>query len=391
MTALAPATVPASVIDRTRFTIDGGQQLESRIAQICTNVRDHIVAAFPASKLKGLLLAGGYGRGEGGVLRSMQGELPYNDLDFYLFASGSRVLNQKKYGAVLHHIAEELSASAGIEIELKLDSLRHWRRMPVTMFSYDVSAAHKWITGDKSLLAGCDHHRYPQSIPISEASRLLLNRCSGLLFAAEQLLRPTFDSRNADFVARNVAKAQLAFGDAILVVFGLYHCSCLERAHRLSQLELREPWFPEVCCHHAAGVEWKLHPLLAEPDRGGLQKLHREVTGFAWRIWQWLERRRLAIPCDSPSQYSFSSPHKWPGTNPLRNLLVNAKFFGLSGLCDRRYGRERLFRALPVLLWDHDGLQDSAIVLQLRKWLKTNASSFPDLVNAYARIWRRFN
>src|SRR4051812_25152730 len=322
-----PPAVRASALDSKRFTIDGGELLERRIAEICSEVRERIFECVPRGKIGGLLLAGGYGRGEGGVLQTPEGESPYNDLDFYVFLNGNHLLNEKRFGPILHHAAEELSASAEVEIELKIDSLARWPQLPVTMFSHDVVAGHKWLHGEESLLAGSEYHRDAKAIPLSEAARLLLNRCSGLLFAAEQLLRPEFDSANADFVARNIAKAQLAFGDAVLVAFAQYHWSCLERSRRLKSLGLAEPWFAEIVSHHAAGVEWKLHPSITEPDREALRKLHSEVTEFAWKIWQWLEQRRLGYPFNSPTDYSTWPIDKCPETNPLRNLLVNLRSF----------------------------------------------------------------
>mgnify|MGYP006142135189 CR=1 FL=1 len=41
---------------------------------------------------------------------------------------------------------------------------------------------------------------------------------TGLLFARERLDRPHFTAADADFVGRNLAKARLALGDAVLAV-----------------------------------------------------------------------------------------------------------------------------------------------------------------------------
>jgi hypothetical protein len=45
------------------------------------------------------------------------------------------------------------------------------------------------IIGNEPLLAGCEHHRAADKIPPYEATRLLMNRSSGLLFAWERLRR----------------------------------------------------------------------------------------------------------------------------------------------------------------------------------------------------------
>src|SRR5437667_1590292 len=117
------------------------------------------------------------------------------------------------------------------------------------MFYYDLMMCHRCVYGEEALFAGCSHHCAPGRIPIHEATRLLMNRCSGLLFAKQQLERTDFTPENADFVRRNVAKAQLAFGDVLLTVEGQYHWSCRERAARLSCLVSDFPMLEEVRQH----------------------------------------------------------------------------------------------------------------------------------------------
>src|SRR6266513_2503014 len=73
---------------------------------------------------------------------------------------------------------------------------------------------HRWLLGEESLLIGCQHHRQAERIPLSEATRLLMNRCTGLLLAGERLDRASLSRDDADFINRNLAKAKLAFGDA---------------------------------------------------------------------------------------------------------------------------------------------------------------------------------
>jgi hypothetical protein len=372
-----------------RFTRDGSQALEELLRETCAQVGREIRRLIPGRKLEGILLAGGYGRGEGGVLHTDRRDRPYNDLDFYVFLKGAHLLNARLFGSQLHHLGEELSRDAGVEIELKADSLARWRHLSVSMFSYDVFMGHKWLFGDDSLFAGCQHHKNAAAISSSEAARLMLNRCSGLLFAAEHLERDEFTPEAADFVARNIAKAQLSMGDAVLTISGDYHWSCVERHERLKCFDVYVPWLAELTSHHAAGVEFKLHPKRSSEPRAALRDLHAEVTNFALKVWLWLESHRLAVTFDSAIQYSRSSINKCPEHKPLRNALVN----GRHGLFQKlhRYPRERLFHSLPVLLWERARLKDAGILPFIQKTLNTSASKFRDLVHAYQKLWRRFN
>ena len=81
-----------------RFTIDGSPALEQHLQKTCELVLAGIREVIPARKLEGLVLGGGYGRGEGGVLRGPSGDQPYNDLEYYLFLRGMNFLNRADMG-----------------------------------------------------------------------------------------------------------------------------------------------------------------------------------------------------------------------------------------------------------------------------------------------------
>jgi hypothetical protein len=377
-----------------RFTIDGADELENHLAATCHKVLAALHGAVPPSRLEAVLLGGGYGRGEGGVLKTATGDRPYNDLEFYVCLRGNRLLNERRYGAALHLLGERLSPAAGVDVEFKILSLDQFRRSPVTMFYYDLVMGHRWVLGDEGLLAGCEQHRQADQIPLSEATRLLMNRCSGLLFARQRL--SPFTAEQADFIGRNLAKAQLAFGDVVLTAYGQYHWSCRERQHRwksfLAQKEM--PWLPEVRRHHAAGVEFKLHPKRTVTAASELQAQHAELTDLALKLWLWLESRRLGPVFESVRDYAGSSLDKCPETPGWRNRLVNFRTFGPSQLLIRksgRYPRERLFHALALLLWEPAALQEPRLLRQLQKELATSAMDFDGLVRAYEHVWRRFN
>ena len=98
-----------------------------------------------------------------------------------------------------------------------------------------------------------------------------------------------------------------------------------------------------------------------------------------------MESRRLGRPFDAPCDYSFDRQSKCPESSALKNRLVNARTFGLSGLANPRYPRERLLNSLPLLLWD--GTSNEFI----QKQLGTEASAFSGLVSAYEAIWKYYN
>lgn len=388
------AEAPGASRPALRFTLDGDADLESHLAHVCALVRTGVkrVVGWPA--LEGVLLGGGYGRGEGGVHRTPAGDRPYNDLEFYVLVRGSTVLNELRFARPLAALGHELSGPAGIEVEFKILSRRALRHGPVTMFSYDLVSGHRWVCGPESLLEGCGRHADSAAIPLSEATRLLMNRCTGLLFARQRLEGPAFGPEDAEFVTRNLAKARLALGDALLAAVGQYHWSCRERARRLPSVPAsrRMPWLEAVRAAHAQGVEFKLHPVPAGRTADELRADLAGLAQLASRVWLWLESRRLGPTFATPLEYALHPGTLCPETRAARNVLVNLRRFGWRGLLAgaSRYPRERLFRALPVLLWHPAAVEEAPVRARLRRWLRCPASTPAGFAPAYRALWEVF-
>jgi len=375
---------------RARFTLDGSDSLENHLGQTCTKVLAGINQIIPASRLQAVALGGGYGRGEGGVLRTPSGDQPYNDLEFYVFAAGHPWFNERRYKNAVHELSEELTAQAGVEVEFKITSLANLRRSAPSIFYHDLVLGHRWLSGSDDLLRDCEHHRNAALIPPSEATRLMMNRCSGLLLAREKLEHEPFTEEDADFVFRNMSKAQLAMGDAVLTVFGQYHWSCQERHSRLRCLPppTNFLWMDAVRNHHAAGVKFKLHPNRSTHAREALQLMLHDLSKLALNLWLWLESLRLRYRFETVRDYGLSRINKWPGTSLWRNWLTNVKLFGPKAMVDprsRRHPRNRILNALTILLWaDPRSSDELEPIIRRELW---TSGAIP-CVQAYQQRWR---
>ena len=396
-----PRPAPGVPASTRRFTIDGDDQLERHLAQTCAKIMAGLHGLLPDRKLEAVLLGGGYGRGEGGVLPMPGGHRPYNDLEFYVGLRGNRHWNERLYHRRLEILGEILTPQAGVELEFKIFSLAELARRPINMFTYDLFSGHRWLLGHEGLLSGCQHHGAADHLPGFEATRLLMNRCTGLLLARDRLgCSPVkFTPADADFVRRNVAKAELALGDAVLTVRGQYHWSCRKRHERLLQLAHDErsslaSWLNEVCYYHQVGTEFKLHPTRCDDSRDSLRRYHAEVTEMALRTWLWVESRRLGRGFRSALEYAESPARKCGATSPVRNLVVNAKMFGARAFLARDrscHPRQRVMHALALLLWEPDVLTSPYLLRRVQAELKTQVSSFADLVAAYRALWQQVN
>lgn len=392
------------------FTSDGSPVLEERLAALCRAAGEGAKAIVPPDRLEALLLGGGYGRGEGGVFRAEGRDEPYNDLEFFVFIRGPVPLSDRRHRRDFEELAHRLSPEIGIEVEFKIFSLERLRLGETTMFHYDLASGHRAVRGcgsaaEAEILSACAPHLDAGRIPLHEATRLMMNRCTGLLYASRLLEGAVFGAEEADFTARNLAKLQLAMGDALLTAHHRYHWSCRERHRRLREEVLfqNDPAPPgldleRIRAWHEEAVAFKLHPRRSPESREELAARQREIRDGAWAVWQWLETKRLGREAGSPSRYATDPASKCPETRPLKNALVRLRTFGpaaLPGDAARgrafRYPREALLRTLPLLLWKKEEGLSAADLALCGSLLRAPAPDWLSAVSAYERLWRRFN
>jgi hypothetical protein len=396
---------PATWTVRSRsqpFTLDGDNALESHLERTCARVLSGVRGLIPGKAFEALFLGGGYGRGEGGVLRQAGGDdRPYNDLEFYVAIAGNRHLNELRYRRRLEVLGEILTPLAGIEVEFKITSLAEFAARPVSMFSYDLVEGHRLIWGrpDAHLLADCAHHHCAENIPADEATRLLMNRGSGLLFARELLERGSdpLSPEETDFVRRNIAKAELACGDAVLATRGRYTWSCRERQRRLEAMrgQLPPAWRDALLRRHAEGVEFKLHPVTGGLPRENLRARLAEASSLLCDCWLWVESRRLGKAFSSVRAYLEEPGDKGPGQPGLRNALLNLRADGGNWRAWKRrkwqrHPRQRIFHALAILLWEREALAvDPELRARLNAELGVARDEAAPRLSAYRALWAR--
>ena len=187
-----------------------------------------------------------------------------------------------------------------------------------------------------------------------------------------------------------IAKARLALGDVWLTMHGRYHWSCLERQRRLCKA--KEAIAGDLVYQHDAGVAFKLHPVQASASmKHQLESEHSAIGALAQRLWLELEGRRMKHVFASSGDYAHTSQSLCPEHPGWWNVLCNLRAFGWRSLASpflTRYPRERLLRALALLLW---GRPDETKGPTVSACLQCNSPGFVGHVQAYEALWHRFN
>lgn len=195
--------------------------------------------------LAGVVLGGGYGRGEGGAFL-FEGAKPKlsNDLDFYVVVEdGADEDAMRNISSALAPVSAKWTEKLGVDVDF-CPPKTFWRikHDEARLMIQELVRGYVDVAGRKGEdlfkeIVRCDSDR----LPVSEAARLMANRGAGLLMAKEP-------SRSADFVNRNINKAILGAGDAKLIAQGRYKWRLDERTAECGD------------GLYAMAAEWKIRP-----------------------------------------------------------------------------------------------------------------------------------
>ncbi len=202
------------------------------------------IKALAVPGLQGVVLGGGYGRGEGGVFDLPDGgQSLSNDLDFFAVTEkGASGRDIRAVADALAPVSEKWTAKLGIDVDFVVRTPWRMRHDQERVMIQELMHGYFDVVGKtgEEMFAEIER-RPPSAFPWSEAARMLMNRGVGLVLAAEP-------ERDRTFTVRNINKCVLGAGDARLIARGAYAWRAEDRAAALGE-EL-----------YAAAVGWKFRP-----------------------------------------------------------------------------------------------------------------------------------
>ncbi len=201
------------------------------------------IDALALPRLAGVVLGGGYGRGEGGA----RGHGLYNDLDFFAITEdGASAAEIAAISAALEPISKEWAEKISIDVDFTVRTPWRIRHDEERLMIQELVRGYFDVAGNKGEELFSGIRRIDASeVPWMEAARLLMNRGMGLLLAKGGMGN---GERGRDFVDRNINKCVLGAGDAKLVARHGYRWRAAERADALGDALYR------------SAVEWKFRP-----------------------------------------------------------------------------------------------------------------------------------
>ena len=349
----------------------GSAEFNQRMHDVMLRITTEVQAAL-ADDLVALILGGGYGHGEGGLVRRDGIELPYNDVDFTLVVRRKRAASN---GAV-HTIAQAYEDELKVDVDFSRPlTVRDVERWPRWLMWFDLLHGHIVLAGSEDVLTAHAPAALREPLPAIEATRLLLNRGAGLLWATS-IAQGAAEPPDRDFVRRNYQKCALALGDALMIAYECFATPYAGRDERLRQLAEDEPTVAafDLASLYGEALRFKFLPddvPLSEPSQTQLSELARRWGDV------FLHVERLRTGRDWPGLEDYvrwrgvrereqNTVGRWP-RNLVRNLQMRA--------CSAKYPREGLYRQLPKLL--------GQAPQSLPDW--------PKATERFLAVWGRFN
>ncbi len=347
--------------------------------------------------MRGLVLVGGFGRGEGGV-EWVDGKLRIvNDYDLLIIVDS--MLTKIRYRNSLARLAKQLAQSLGLRLlDLGVIPIQSLSTLSCTIYNYELREGHRILYGDVNLQE-CMPCYDPRDIPLFEGARLLFNRGGGLLLS---LLQCSTMNRNEQLV-RNFSieqqKALLAMGDCALLLARQYHCSYAERLSRIPLVNWSA--FPEgasLSTRYRDALQRKLAPDFQTYMDWDLKDAWFELQSQYEIFYRMFESERLGTPIESWNDYFHSDSHLATSISPSANVINFVKLVksfgvrrGIAAWLDTRDHDRFLMRLLPLLLFSiGQGYVDEGLLAPTWKWLGVTSVDIEGWLNQVKRflaIW----
>jgi len=283
-----------------KYTILADQGADRAVQNVIDQVIDGIVGLL-GNRVRAIVLAGGYGRGEGGAYSQNGDFCLVNDLDIIIFVRGSVHEAKIRFEDDLTRLSNQLLIHGrGLQdIHIDLKQLWHLRFLVQNTVSYyEMSEGHQVIYGDLQLKK-IVRHLNPARLPLYEGTNYFRNRGSGLLIPMIYVLSNSLDNpKKKENFQIEIQKACQAMGDASLLMIGQYHFSYHERLQRFRRLRSGNSVIPgslleKITPLYEWGVANKLTPSFEWSGNQQMIQKWFQVCEMVSEFFLWYESVRL--------------------------------------------------------------------------------------------------
>ncbi|MDP1835574.1 MAG: hypothetical protein Q8K75_06540 [Chlamydiales bacterium] len=357
-----------------KYTVQGSAEFEQQVDSDLQRVVDAIHSLPQAKSVLAVVLAGGYGRGEGTPFLENGIQKPFNDYDLIVI---SQNLSKSEFNSLkesIRQLEQPLTEAIGIHIDLYLHSPSTLKHAEPSLLNFEVRYGHRVIHGPQDILEAMPNYSLTD-VPLDEGTRLLLNRGKLLLDVKVGLGgdSPLSEEKIQRF-KKFIWKSHLAFGDCLLLAFGNYDVSYREKAKRiesyLTEEDLPDPQW--MISRYLKAIEFKFNGDLSVLGLDDLYHAFSDTVRYYLGFLLWYEGRRLGTALPSLQTYCAKLPLcSTSGKQKVKALALNGSLLG-AGMFSPNYRwalmhpRNRLYPALWLLLSFESSIHmDLGLMIQL--------------------------
>jgi hypothetical protein len=369
------------------------ERIQADLLAVVARILEEVAPVCPVTAVA---LAGGFGRGEGGVIMRDGQPTPVNDYDITLTIPRSPVFVKRRVRRVLAALSARLEKQLGIAVDLDARDPKDLSSVPNIIIWYEIQAGNKILWGDRNAfrpMPALDATR----IPLWDGTLLLFNRAGGLLLAKKMLLEDDFATRERKmYFVIQLSKAALALGDCLLIREGKYCASYVERMNRAHELDIADvPDGQEILRLYKEMLELKVRPVFEPFLERDFGRWFAECAERHNVFFKWWEEKRLGRTFAGWKEYAESVPVKFEREQG-RPRAFASNFMRLgppAGLKElKRYllpMRERVVDAMPLLLFEPtaENLRKAARILRISPEAADEKALQAQLIKRYFTLW----
>jgi len=377
-------------MDWGRFTVKGTAAVESKITRMLQQIADVFAQKLASDEYKSLILLGGYGRGEGGVLLENGVEKPHNNFDLLLIYKKdiSHKMDQ------LHNSLEKLSGTFKIGIDLGTIAASKLKHAQCRVMWYDMRFGHKVILGDKNFVRSIRQFQL-KNIPDWDVRNLMVNR--GTLMIINDLLldKKELDKAQEKLIVKHIVKAIIGYGDALLYFGGNYSWSYVEKQKQMQKQRQVDSEFKQL---YDEAMEFRFQPDYATFLKKDIKEYTEKLREKFSQIFLHCEQLRLNKNINVWTEYpdvvfrkavcqELFSPKSW--AKKAINFLKTPKYTGKGSwraACGYRFlGKKGL---LPVFFpYIAYRLESNYYKKLFEDFLQVGHVDFKNLRRTYLCLW----
>lgn len=273
-----------------RFSVCGSDTFEEMMTSLLSEIAEKSNKVLTDEVCCALILLGGYGRGEGGVITINGVERPHNNLDFLVIANNLSGNRQSQLQRELQLELAPLTSKYGVEFDIASINESKLRRSRSLVMWYDMRFGHKTIFGNANLVPSLKKFRVDR-IPAWDMLNLLVNRGTALIINEHILGKPTLQERDKKLLIRHSNKAIIGYGDALLYSFGKYHWSYVQKQKEVKSLTIISDEFKGL---YNQAIQFRFNPYYDDISCLDFYSKMKNIYEILIPVHLLFEKRRLS-------------------------------------------------------------------------------------------------